>query len=114
MSLENIDPRILLVAGLALVVFVLLRASRNLLSRRLSTTNAVERTSEPKGARGRDSGLADAPPEVLRWQVEMHEMARDMKAEIDTKLVALQAVTRLAREERERLEAAIQLARPKT
>ena len=46
---------------------------------------------------------AQPPVELLRWQVEMHETARDMKAEIDTKMVALQTLIRSAREEEERL-----------
>lgn len=53
---------------------------------------------------GRDTVLRDAPPEVLRWHVELHETARDLKAEIDTKLVALQVLTKQAREEADRLE----------
>jgi hypothetical protein len=38
----------------------------------------------------------------------MHETARDLKAEIDSKLLALQALVNVAREERERLEAVIE------
>lgn len=51
--------------------------------------------------------LADAPRDVLRWQVEMHETARDLKAEIDSKLSVLQTLVSLADEQTTRLEAAI-------
>ncbi|MFV1964121.1 MAG: hypothetical protein ACC628_01770 [Pirellulaceae bacterium] len=75
-----------------------------------------------KGARGRpkataihdfdrDQPLLDAPPEVLRWQVEMHEMARGLKAELDSKMGALQVLVQLAREESERLEQAVARAK---
>lgn len=51
------------------------------------------------------ASLDDAPPEWTRWQVAMHELARDLKGEIDTKLAALQTLVALARQESDRLEA---------
>ena len=92
---------ILMAAGVALAALVLLRAAR----RRPASSPAV--VTAP-GDRGHSSALADAPPELLRWQVEMHETARDLKAELDTKLAALQALIALARQERALLEATIQ------
>jgi hypothetical protein len=35
-----------------------------------------------------------APPEVLRWQVELHELGRDIKAELDTKMIAVRTLLR--------------------
>lgn len=58
----------------------------------------------------RDAGISDAPVEVLRWEVEMHKTARDLKAELDSKILALQAVTKEAHAERLRLEEAIRKA----
>jgi hypothetical protein len=58
----------------------------------------------------RDAGISDAPVEVLRWEVEMHKTARDLKAELDSKILALQAVTKEAQAERLRLEEAIRKA----
>lgn len=58
----------------------------------------------------RHSAISDAPVEVLRWEVEMHNTARDLKAELDTKMLALQAVTKAAQEERLRLEAVLRQA----
>lgn len=54
-----------------------------------------------------DKPLLDAPPEIIRWHVEMHETARDLKAELDSKMSALQGIVRIANEESARLEAAI-------
>lgn len=34
-----------------------------------------------------------APTEVLKWQVEMYDLARQLKAELDTKIVAVQKLT---------------------
>ncbi len=54
--------------------------------------------------------MADAPAEVLRWQVEMEDRARELNAILDSKMAALQAITARAIAERERLEQAIQKA----
>lgn len=101
---------LLLVAGLALAAFFLLRNSAGLFARGRKKEADPQEIRKLLGERSRDTALADAPPEVLRWQVEMHETARDLKAEIDTKLAALQALTIAARQERERLEATIRQA----
>jgi hypothetical protein len=60
----------------------------------------------PGLAEGADlsADLHDAPPELVRWQVAMHELARDLKGEIDTKLSALQTLVALARQESARLQ----------
>ncbi len=55
--------------------------------------------------------LVDAPPELLRWQVEMHETARDLKGELDSKMVALQELIRQAELQAERLRATIEEAK---
>jgi hypothetical protein len=44
----------------------------------------------------RELALADAPPDVNRWQVEMHELARDLKGELDTRIAILQILLRQA------------------
>ncbi len=87
---------ILLTAGVALAALVFLRASW----RRRAAPNSSSTTTG-------DERLAEAPPELLRWQVEMHETARDLKAELDSKLSALQALVALARHERILLESSI-------
>jgi hypothetical protein len=101
---------LLLVAGLALAAFFLLRGAGGLVARGRKKDADPQEIRKLLGQRSRDSALADAPPEILRWQVEMHETARDLKAEIDTKLAALSALTIAARQERERLEEALRQA----
>jgi len=54
----------------------------------------------------RASPLLDAPATVVRWEVEMQTLARDLKAEIDTKICVLQVLVRRSEEAAERLEAA--------
>jgi hypothetical protein len=87
-------------AGVALAALVLLRAARR-------RPGVIAATLPAAAGSGRDGALAGAPPELLRWQVEMHETARDLKAELDSKLAAMQALIALARRERGLLADAI-------
>lgn len=91
-------------AGVLLLIFLLLRRSRRYIEK--------TKTQKPGSRRKLDDArqatpLLDAPPEILRWHVEMHETTRHLKAELDSKMSALQAITRIASEESARLEAAI-------
>jgi hypothetical protein len=47
---------------------------------------------------------ADKPVEILRWEVEMHETARTLSAQLDSKMSALQALVQSAQQEADRLE----------
>jgi len=51
-----------------------------------------------------------APDSVVRWEVEMQELARDLKAEIDSKMIALGHLIRDADRAAERLEKALNVA----
>ncbi|MBP89822.1 MAG: hypothetical protein CMJ64_24460 [Planctomycetaceae bacterium] len=93
--------------GVLLLIFVLMKRSRRYTRRaRRDARTEHNRLVEPD----RDKALIDAPREILRWQVGMHETARDLKAELDSKIGVLQATIRIANEETERLEAAINRA----
>jgi hypothetical protein len=99
----------LLMAGIALAAFFVLRTRFGAGTRGRS---GGEESSPPEiprlSTRGKGAKSAlDGPPDYLRWQVEMHETARDLKAELDSKLSALQSLVAIAARERERLEAAI-------
>jgi hypothetical protein len=88
------------------VTLLLLITLRGLFARhRRSRTSKAGRPAVPKPIHS--SELIDAPPEVVRWQVAMHDTARELKAELDSKMSALQALIQMAREERERLEAVL-------
>ena len=92
----------LLVAGIGLLCYLLLRRSWGRLGRSRQQQTELQRPAAAGGHRR--SSLSDSPSEVVRWQVELYETARDIKAEIDTKLAALQAMTIAARQECDRLE----------
>lgn len=102
-------PQFTLVAGLALVCYLFMRRAATRSAGRPGSNSGNE-IGEPSRESTRDRALGDAPPEVVRWQVEMHETARDLKAELDSKMLALQSLIRLASEERMKLEAAIEAA----
>jgi hypothetical protein len=95
----------LIISAFALAIYVLLRRRRPLESewkpRRFESIRPL--------AEGKDD-RAEKPLELLRWQVEMHDTARELKAELDSKLSALQALVIMAKRESERLETAIRKA----
>ncbi len=102
-------------AGIALLTMVLLRRYYRRHGRRRSTRNSSRGNNKPV-SRSPESlrSLSTAPTDVLRWHVEMYETAREMKAELDTKMRLLQSLTAQARQEAERLEqilARIELSR---
>jgi hypothetical protein len=97
---------LLMLAGIALATFILLRGTRAYLARSRADKTSPQKIRDEL-TKMETKQTAIPPKELLRWEVEMHETARDLKAEIDTKLAALQALTISAREESERLEAAI-------
>ena len=97
----------MLAAGMLIVIFLLLRRSRRYPGKTKEEKPATRRKLED--AR-QATPLLDAPPEILRWHVEMHETSRHLKAELDSKMSALQAIIRIASEEAMRLEAAISRA----
>jgi len=91
---------LLVLAGVGLAVYLLLRSSAK---RRQEQADEDQRPL----AKASTAAAADAPADVLRWQIELYETARDLKAEIDTKFAALQALALLARQESQRLETAL-------
>jgi hypothetical protein len=95
----------LFLAGAGLASFILLRRTYRYLGARSKEEPALARAPRSDAAKERLHG--GAPPEMSRWQVELHDLARDLKAEIDSKLSLLQILTAQAQEERQRLEAAL-------
>jgi len=97
--------------AVALTVAVLLMRSHRYFARQRREGSG---TSPPGGtaARGpaRGGSPTAAPPEVANWEVHMHETARDLMGQLDSKMRALQALTAEADRAAARLEAAIDQA----
>ena len=101
----------MLLGGMSLLIYLLVRRKtlRNVRRREKPTARKTYpgKASHPlpqHDACSPSLPLHDAPPEILRWHVEMHDLARDLKGELDTKMVALRALLRMAQDERRRLE----------
>jgi hypothetical protein len=103
-KLQPFLPTLLLIVGVGVMIYFMMRRNSSLLRDSGDSNQEVRKTRALHAERDRDSALADAPDEILRWQVEMHATARDLKAEIDTKLMLLQALLKQVQEERQRLE----------
>lgn len=110
---DNSPLSILLFSGgislaIMIVIRLLVRRQRKLrkspsVQSQLTSYRAELNRLEPR----RETPLIDAPREISRWHVEMHEVARDIQAEIDTKVRLLQATLREANRAADRLETLI-------
>lgn len=100
--LANLTAGVLLAAGLTLITAILLRRSRRPIKSRHS--NPRSHSTLPTTTTSR------APSALDRMQVELFDTARDMKAELDSKMSALAVLVRSAQVETVRLEAAIDRA----
>jgi hypothetical protein len=100
----------LFIAGAILIALVLLRRTSKSLagdrSRKRFARSAQPGPAEP----ARAAHNLDAPSSLARWEVEMHELARDLSAQLDSKMRVLQELLRASEEERARLEAALHRA----
>lgn len=95
-----------LTLGMLLLIAILLRRTYRRYGRH-GRRRASSKPAQVSSPRPRQTPLRDAPPEILQWQVEMQEIARDVKAELDTKMIALQTLVRVAQQEIHQLESAI-------
>lgn len=108
--LANIPAQAMLGAGVLMLIVLLFRRLR----RYQGKTRKEQRLEDRSSARRQKldearaaTPLLDAPPELVRWQVDMHDTARDLKAELDSKMSSLQAIVRMASDASDRLETAI-------
>ncbi len=97
---------LLLLMGVGMMTVILMRRWNRYYRKRNSARRDPRR--DVIAASKAQQPLMDAPPEILRWQVEMHETARELKGELDTKIAILQRLTAEARHQADRLEAAAQ------
>jgi len=96
-------------AALAVAILILLRRSHRILGRRKQDDSPMVRLPRPKQEKSSHSNL-DAPADVLRWEVQMHETARDLSGQLDSKMSALQALIADADRAAARLETALSRA----
>lgn len=98
---------ILFLAGLGLTCAVLLFRTHRQLSGRPKTEIPLPTTYSQPRQKITPAHRLDAPLETRQWEVEMHDLARDLKAELDNKIVIVEQLVREAKLQADRLEAAI-------
>ena len=99
-------PMLLMAIGIGLLCYFIWRNSP---SQRDEVAEKPARLSRSSAA-----SSDDIPPEVTRWQVEMHATARELKGELDSKIMVLQALLKEVREEREKIEELLARVEEKT
>ncbi len=97
------NPTVLFVMGALLIGFVLLRRSqrRGRLEMPRPVSPPPHRPHAPAGHH------LDAPGAMSRWEVEMHELSRDLLGRLDSKIVIVEQLVHDAAAAAARLEAAI-------
>jgi hypothetical protein len=99
-EISPFQSQMMMLAGIILLGWILAR--RQIRSRsRLHSQGVADRdlrkqrveADKPHGV-----PLASAPPELQRWQVEMFDLQRELKAELDMKIVVVQSLIRQADE----------------
>ena len=95
---------VLILVALAVIILSLLIRWYRYYSRHKGSNAVIVRTARP--AREPEDPYHDAPPEIVRWQVAMHETARDLSAQLDSKMSALQVLIADADRAAARLETA--------
>ncbi len=107
---EGIAPmqqaQLLLVAGFVMLGWVLAR--RTIKSRRRVNQDAKIANRAVKAIRDYKEPavpLAGAPVETQRWQAAMFDLQRELKADLDTRIVIVQTLLRQVDQRIERLEA---------
>lgn len=112
MSQQHLQ-QLMMLAGLGLICWLLMRGNmRRRKHLQLPTTfslghNGNSQASVPPFAGTKSLG---APTEVLRWQVELHDLGRELKAELDSKLLAVRAMANSYDQATRRLAEMIRLA----
>lgn len=99
-------------AAVVIATMVLMRRLRRHQSRQKPDEGYLVRTPRPKS--DKRSHHLDAPDDVLRWEVEMHQIVRDFSAQIDNRASVLGHLIREADRAAARLEAALEAAAAKT
>jgi len=106
-ELTSQQSQLMLLAGLVLMGWILIRRQLKSRYRQYQQTRidgdyvkTLAKSDSPRGI-----PLATAPPETQRWQAEMLDLQRELKAELDMKIAVVQSLIRQADEKIARLSA---------
>ena len=94
---------ILAVLGVLLLLFAFTRGGR----RRSKSPNRLPVSRPASTPSSADAHHLDAPDSVARWEVTMHETARDLMGRLDSKIVIVEQLVCEAHQAAARLEAVL-------
>jgi hypothetical protein len=101
------QSQLMLLAGIILMGWILIR--RQIKARYRQNAQSRNDREFAKSLAKADSPraipLVTAPPDTQRWQAEMLDLQRELKAELDTKIVVVQSLIRQADEKIAQLSA---------
>jgi hypothetical protein len=112
MTQEHLQ-QLMMIAGLGLVCWLMMRGKmRGRRQLQMPTTFSLGHNDNAQAASTPYTGTKSlgAPAEVLRWQVELHDLGRELKAELDSKLLAVRSMTLAYDQAARRLAEMIRLA----
>ncbi len=102
-------PMLFVLAALGMTIAFLLMRAHRYLSRQRGDDRALVEPPRPRPP-GPARHLANGSAEMVQWEVEMQELARDLAAEVNSRISMLQAVTAEADRAAARLENALRKA----
>ena len=102
--LAKIPSEVLFAVAMGVLTMLLLRMSLRRY-RQTKDNRILAQLPRPEQS-SKKSGL-DAPDNIARWEVHMHDRARELSAQLDSKMLALQHLTASAARQAERLEKAV-------
>ncbi len=94
-----------LLVAMGLTIAILLMRAHRYLARQRSDDQAIVVPRPPR--QKPDTRLMDGPPELAQWELEMHQTARNLAGEIDSRVSVLRAMVAEADRAAARLEAAL-------
>lgn len=102
-----------MLSGIGLICWLLIRGRMQ--RRNSNPLPVIMNLGHNANARARSAPFSGtqslgAPSEVLKWQVELHDLGRELKAELDSKLVAVRTMTTAYDQAARRLAEMIRLA----
>lgn len=92
---EMQQAQLLMVAGFVMLGWVLARRTIKMRRRVHRDSKAANKAIQQIRERTEPAvPLCDAPPETQRWQVAMFDLQRELKADLDTRIVIVQTLLR--------------------
>lgn len=93
MDFSEQTPQLMMLAGIVMLGWVLIRRQirrRSSVCREERAHRQALRRIERESSLG--APLVDAPPQTARWQAAMHDLHRELKADLDTRIAVVQSL----------------------